>query len=62
MTVKSWGAFLIGMGCLLFAFIWNTYYPNSAFGAFAGYVVGILGLYFGKRIAQKHTALGGGGG
>ena len=53
---KSWRATLVAAALILFGFIWNTYYPESAFETFSVAIGGIFGWYTGKRHLDKKAA------
>ena len=59
MTVKTWSAFLLAMGFILFGFVWNTFYPDSPFKILVGSVEVLFFGYALKRTAQKLSVLGG---
>ena len=59
MKVKSWQAFLIYCGTLLSGFIWTTFFKDAPYSVLATWSCAGLGIYVGKRLAQKYKTFNG---
>ncbi|MCD6194282.1 MAG: hypothetical protein J7L26_12595 [Candidatus Aminicenantes bacterium] len=51
--IGSTKSFVIAISCLVFGFIFKTFFPSAPFDAYATAIVTIEGAYLAKRAYQK---------